>query len=507
MSNINKKRVLIFVVAYNAEKTIEWVISRIPLDLCGIYDLEVLIIDDSSKDNTFQRGSEVSQSDKYPFKIRVLYNPVNQGYGGNQKIGYHYAIENKFDFVVLMHGDGQYPPEFIPELLKPLVSSQAEAVFGSRMINPKDALKGGMPVYKFFGNKILTTVQNFVLGSKLSEFHSGFRIYSVEALRKIPFERNSNDFDFDTEIIIQFTLAKLVIAELPIPTHYGDEVCHVNGMKYALDILKDSLQARAQKISLFYDVRFDCEPEELGGRDALKLNFDSAYSRVFDEVPSGSNVLDLGSGSGVVGAALKKKKNCNVTGIDIEKKYINFEYGEQIIADLNKGLPELSKNKFDYILLIDVIEHLSDPITFLDDLRKLAARDRAVVIISTANVAFILMRSLLFLGRFEYGKRGILDLTHTRLYTVKTLCRLLSSTGFEVLSVGGTSVPAPFIFGNNIFSGFLLSLNRFLANLMPSLFGFQLYVKAKALPTLETLLSDAHVAAEYKEKFPAETRV
>src|SRR5262249_7816313 len=154
------------------------------------------------------------------------------------KIGFHYAIRQGFDIVALVHGDGQYAPERLPDLLGPLVSGDADAVFGSRMMSGSNALKGGMPLYKYVGNKILTSIQNRLLHSNLSEFHSGYRLYSVAALRRIPFDRNTNDFHFDTEIIIQFFRAGLRIQELPIPTYYGDEICHVNGMRYAGQVIK-----------------------------------------------------------------------------------------------------------------------------------------------------------------------------------------------------------------------------------------------------------------------------
>src|SRR5882757_4287983 len=213
------QRVLIFVVAYNAEKTIESVLDRIPVEL-RTNNVEVLIIDDSSKDATFQTGlkREDTTSD---FKITILRNPLNQGYGGNQKLGYHYAIDNGFDIVALIHGDGQYAPEKLPVLLEPFIREEADAVFGSRMINKQDALKGGMPMYKWVGNQVLTHFQNTLLGSNLSEFHSGYRLYSTKALRCVPFERNSNDFHFDTDIIVQFHFAGLTIKEIPIPTFYG----------------------------------------------------------------------------------------------------------------------------------------------------------------------------------------------------------------------------------------------------------------------------------------------
>jgi glycosyltransferase involved in cell wall biosynthesis len=241
-----KPRVLVFIVAYNAEKTIAKVLFRIPASLLDTYEVDILIIDDSSRDATFERGLNASKDSALPFGVTVLYNPVNQGYGGNQKIGYRYAIEHGYDFVALIHGDGQYAPECLPDLLEPLRLGEADAVFGSRMMTPTGALKGGMPLYKFAGNKILTWLENKLLKSNLSEFHSGYRIYSTRALASIPFDRNSNAFHFDTEIIIQFLIARLRIKELPIPTYYGDEICHVNGMKYAADVVVAALKARLQ---------------------------------------------------------------------------------------------------------------------------------------------------------------------------------------------------------------------------------------------------------------------
>src|SRR4051794_13502528 len=192
------KRVLIFVVAYNAESTIEKVLSRIPGCL-RTDNVEVLIIDDFSRDETFRLGLHCQQT--HPdLKITVLRTPENQGYGGNQKLGYRYAIDHGFDIVALLHGDGQYAPEELPHLIRPLETGLSDAVFGSRMLISGAARKGGMPFYKRIGNRILTGFQNRVLRTSLSEFHSGYRIYSTKALAQIPFERNTNDFHFDTEI-------------------------------------------------------------------------------------------------------------------------------------------------------------------------------------------------------------------------------------------------------------------------------------------------------------------
>src|SRR5215472_9227046 len=216
MTDRPKPRVLIFIVAYNAEKTIESVVSRIPADLAEQYELDILIIDDASPDATFLRSHDLSCSAAPRFPIHALFNPVNQGYGGNQKLGYRYAITHGYDFVALLHGDGQYAPECLPALLEPLAKGEAAAVFGSRMLTRGAALKGGMPLYKFIGNKILTWCQNRLLRTAFSEFHSGYRVYSTAALKKIPFDRNTNDFHFDTEIIIQLLIAGMRVRELPI---------------------------------------------------------------------------------------------------------------------------------------------------------------------------------------------------------------------------------------------------------------------------------------------------
>ena len=248
---MKKKKLLIFIVAYNAEKTVGKVFERIPKILSKIYSLEILIIDDCSNDKTFEVCRKIKKTKKLNFKFNFFYNPVNQGYGGNQKMGYHYAIKKKFDYVVLLHGDGQYAPEVLPSLLENLLKRKCDVVIGSRMMNKKMALKGGMPIYKFIGNIILTNIQNFLLNTNLAEFHSGYRIYSVNSLKNIPFYLNTNDFHFDTEILIQFFLVDKKINEVPIPTFYGDEISHVNGIKYAFNVLRVTMMAKLQKLFNF----------------------------------------------------------------------------------------------------------------------------------------------------------------------------------------------------------------------------------------------------------------
>ena len=231
----------ILVVAYNAESTIESTLSRIPkYFVANIHS--ILISDDKSKDLTSLKASNYARSSELP--IEIVVQPINLGYGGNQKFGYSWAIRNDWEIVVLLHADGQYAPEFIAQIIDPLITNNADAVFGSRMINKKDALRGGMPKYKWIGNQILTFIQNKLTKQNFSEWHSGYRAYKVGALKEINLGSLSNGFRFDTQIILQLLAANKRIVEIPIPTFYGDEVSHVNGIEYAREIIWDTLRHR-----------------------------------------------------------------------------------------------------------------------------------------------------------------------------------------------------------------------------------------------------------------------
>ena len=485
-----KPRVLIFIVAYNAEKTIQDVSRRIPAELQQ-FDTEVLIIDDASQDQTFEKGEEFRRAGKIPFKLTVLFNPANQGYGGNQKIGFHYAIQNGFDYVVLLHGDGQYAPECLPMLLKPLVDGEADAVFGSRMLTRDGALKGGMPLYKFAGNKILTAYQNFMLGSHLSEFHSGYRLYSVKALAKIPFNLNANVFHFDTEIIIQFLFAGLRIKELPIPTYYGDEICHVNGLQYAWDVAATTFLARCQKWGIFYRRNFDVAPDGFG-HYAPKLDFPSPHAIAIARVNSGERVVDVGCASGYVGAALKKK-GCTVIGIDQFEPPKEVNLDRFIKHDLNSDRFPLTLDQTDTVLLLDVIEHVQSPEKFIEQLYDAAKMNPKIrFIASSGNIGFMVARLMLLFGQFNYGKRGILDLTHTRLFSFASFRRLFEQSGFRVEKIWGVPAPFPLAMGEGAVPAILLRINQLLIMLSRRMFAYQMVMEVRPMPSLEYLLQSAH---------------
>jgi glycosyltransferase involved in cell wall biosynthesis/2-polyprenyl-3-methyl-5-hydroxy-6-metoxy-1,4-benzoquinol methylase len=492
-----KPRLLVFIVAYNAERTIEDVLARIPHSLADEYHVEVLVIDDSSRDATFERGEEVRKEKLLPFTLHLLYNPVNQGYGGNQKIGFHFAIERDFDFVALVHGDGQYAPECLTDLVRPLAQGEADAVFGSRMLEGGGALRGGMPLYKYVGNKILTRAQNRLLHAGLSEFHSGYRVYSVDALRRIPFALNTNDFHFDTEIIIQLVLGGRRIKELPIPTYYGDELCHVNGLKYAWNVTGATLRARMQQqLSLLYDRKFDVDPEAGNEQYVSRLDFESPHTFALDVIEPGSRVLDLGCAGGFLGAELRRR-GCEVTGIDIFPLAEGVELDAYHLHDLDEWPLPVDVGTFDYVLMLDVIEHLASPERFLEQLAEsMRLNPQMKLVLSTGNIGFVLTRLLLLAGQFNYGKRGILDLTHTRLFTYAALRRLLDGAGFGVVAARGAPAPFSLALGDTRAGRALARVNHGLLRVRKQLFSYQFFVVAQPRPSLAYLLAQARQESE-----------
>ena len=239
----------ILVIAYNAEETLSKVLDRIPSGFAQQIE-SILVCDDASTDNTHHVGLTYQNNSNLP--LTLIRNPTNLGYGGNQKTGYQWALENSLDIVVLLHGDGQYAPEFLQQMVTPIIEDRADVVFGSRMMTSGGARKGGMPLYKYVGNKILTYIQNRLANVSLTEWHSGYRAYRVSSLRKINFLDNSDYFDFDSQIILQMIGAKQRIVEIAIPTFYGDEISRVNGIKYGLQILGHTVKFRFSRNQTYF---------------------------------------------------------------------------------------------------------------------------------------------------------------------------------------------------------------------------------------------------------------
>ena len=244
---INKQKIIVVLPAYNAEKTILKVLSEIPTDIVD----EVILVDDHSTDKTVKKAQE------YGIK-NIIVHEANLGYGANQKTCYDRALELKADIVIMLHPDYQYTPKLIHSMVYLIANDVYPVVLGSRILG-NGALKGGMPLYKYVANRILTLIQNILMNQKLSEYHSGYRAYSTKVLRKIKYNSNSDDFVFDNQVIAQIAMSGFEIAEITCPTKYFPEASSINfnrSVQYGFGCIITAIQYRIHKMRITKIRRF-----------------------------------------------------------------------------------------------------------------------------------------------------------------------------------------------------------------------------------------------------------
>lgn len=461
-------RIGILVVTYNAESTLQATLNRIPLDFRPRIE-EILIFDDASGDATVDAGRAWRDANG-SVPTTIIRHNKNLGYGGNQKAGYQAAIDRGLDIVVLLHGDGQYAPECLPDIVAPLESGEADAVFGSRMMVPGSARAGGMPMYKYLGNRILTHAENRMLSSSLTEFHSGYRAYRVSALAELPIQKNTDEFDFDTQIIVQLMDTGKRIVEIPIPTYYGDEVCYVDGVKYAIDVIRDVVQYRLTKVGIGTHEWVPVSKEY-----GLKESEGTSHTVILGmlrEHPA-KRVLDLGCSGGLLSQRIRDQGS-HVTGVDsLQLPGVRDRVDEFTLGDLEDGVPTDLPGGYDAVVAADVIEHVRDPGRLLTQMAA-ALAPNGEIMVSTPNFSHWYPRARVVTGNFGYDRRGILDETHLRFFTRRSLRRLFRSSGLDILELTYTGLPFDVVSEDDKWrTRILRRVDKFLVDRWPTMFGYQ----------------------------------
>ncbi len=251
----DRKKIVVVMPAYNAALTVEKTFRDIPL---GAVD-EVILVDDNSTDNTVEIARKLG--------IAVIVHRTNRGYGANQKTCYKEALRRGADIVVMIHPDYQYDSRLIPYVIGFLKEDICDVMLGSRIRTRRETLEGGMPLYKYLGNRFLTFVENIVLGQNLSEFHSGMRAYTRQVLETIPWMNNSDDFVFDSEFLIQAVYFGFKLGDVPVPVRYMKEassIASLPSIKYGLQTLICLVRYILQKCDLRCDPIFKREGQKLG---------------------------------------------------------------------------------------------------------------------------------------------------------------------------------------------------------------------------------------------------
>ena len=492
---LGSRRVAVMIVAYNAEKHIESVLARIPHDIVNGL-AEIYVLDDSSGDATYDVTVEAGRKLNIR-NLTVFRTPANRGYGGNQKLGYTYAMRQGFDVVIMLHGDGQYAPECLPDLIAEF-GSDVDMVLGSRMMDKRGALKGGMPFYKWIGNQLLTWFENMMLNSNMTEFHTGYRAFRVNTLRKVPFQYCSDSFHFDSEILIQFISAGCIIREVPIPTHYGDEVCHVKGLRYAWDCIKSVIKYSLFKVGLFYDPLLDFDLFESETYFYKKARTSLHQYVLTREFRPDEKVLDFGAAAGYMAAQIAKRAG-HVTAVDYEAPRHGGK-AKAVAWDLSGDFEQIfGRDSFDTVLALDVLEHLDDPEIAVQRIARIL-KPGGCFLASTGNIGYVVMRIMLLCGVFNYGKRGILDKTHKRLFTLYTFKHLLRRYGFKVEEIRGFGPPICDMISSTWPFSWLDSISWALARLWPGMFAYNFLITASRVTSLEEVYRDTFIQDEMSEK-------
>jgi SAM-dependent methyltransferase len=451
---------------------------------------DILLIDDASGDGTVGRARALVAEHAWG-NVSVLQNRQPQGHGGNQKVGCRYALRKGYDVVAILPAARGSSPGALAALVERMREDPGlDCVLGLATIQPGwwHGLRG----------RLLSALQSRLAGVSLQGWRTQYRVYRCEALERTAFELDTNEEHFDTEILLQLLDRNCRVLEVEIVAAEG-----ARPAARSRDAFKATLKYRLQRYNLLYDVRYHPEVFRRAGSPAPlvyaeKLGEDTPHSFVLsarDLVGPGARVVDLGCATGYVARALSTDRGCHVLGIDMlppsAVRASSFEYRSLDLERDTERLNEaLEGRPLDAVLMLDVLEHLFSPERTLLNLASRRFAAPPLCLFSTGNVAFFVIRGMLLLGFFNYGQKGILDVTHRRLFSLRTFRNLLEQTGFVIRRRVVFPVPFRALGFPPRLAGVLAHVNRWLLLLSPSLFAYQVLFVTTPLQRPEAVLEE-----------------
>lgn len=472
-------RIALFLFGGRDADLVAATLKRIPEPALGWID-EVVIVGNPDRELPQAEAEEIRErAGERGLRVAFLRQPRNRGFGGSRKSAFEYALQRSFDFAVTMRGDGLHPPETLPALVHAVVVGHRQLVVASR-VHRLLARPPGLPLARMLAHRLATGLQNRLLGLRLEDYHSSYRIYPIHALGRLPFQLNANDRTFDMQIVIQVRALGLPIEEVNVPPAWQEYSTGRQGLREVLVACAEAVDYRLHQLHLTRRGRYFVDR---GIHYTLKRSPTGSHMQIVDAIAPNSRVLDLGCSQGLLAQPLAEK-GVRVVGVDAapaSETTLVAELEAYHSRDLEQLLELPVGREFDYVVISDVIEHLRNRAELLRGARRYL-KEGGRLVVSTPNVALWFYRLSLLIGRFEYGARGVLDETHVHLFTRSTFQREVEKAGFHVLRERVTALPFEVVFESTGRSRLVRSTARFyhaLARLWPTMFAYQIVLEAE----------------------------
>jgi len=409
--------------------------------------------------------------------LRLHRLPREADHGGARKAAFEYALLQGLDLVVTLSGDGRHPPEHLPALLHAALEEPAALVIAARRIGRGEE---DLRRTHLVAHRLATGVQNRLLGLRLRDYHSGYRVYPAETLRRVPFQLDSDERPFDMQAVIQCRALGAPVREVPVPPTWREYPSSPHGLLSVLRFTAEAVDYRLHQLHLTRRGRYFVER---GEPYTLKSSPTGSHMQIVDAIRPGSRVLDLGCSQGLLARPLREK-DVRVIGVDVRPPgRLAGDLEDYFQRDLERSLELPTGRVFDYVVCSDVIEHLRNRTELLRSVRRYL-KPEGRLLISTGNVALWFYRLSLLLGRFEYGPRGILDETHVHLYTRASFWRAVERAGFRVVRERVTALPFEVVFESTGRSRLVRGAAWtywMLARLWPGLLAYQILLEAEII--------------------------
>ncbi|MBL4702240.1 MAG: glycosyltransferase, partial [Phycisphaeraceae bacterium] len=484
--------IMILLVPTLKDQPLSDLLQNIPSSLISDTSIDFVLLDRSENGITASQARQWIDTHQYP-RWTILHNPTPHGYGGNQKLGFRLALDRQYDFVIHFLADGRYDPADLEHFVANWRDQPVDVLLGDRL-NHDEHFKCEMPAGRRLANRLLAWYQNKMAHANFSDFHCALRGYTTRFLQTVPFEVNTNAMHFDSHLLLQAHCIDASIRQIPVNYQHQLGTPYQAATGYAWHVFKAATQYRMHQMGMLCSLSYrDLRPTKYQDKTT---DFHSSHQIALQLIKqlAPKTVTDIGCGPGFVAKHCEESGIC-VTGLDMYPPLPgNMSHFHKVVLESE----ELPTDPFasDAVLMLDIIEHLAHPEEFLFDMRNKsqtlgASQSPKTLLLSTPNIAFIIPRLNLLFGRFNYAERGILDITHKRLFTRKSLKHCLETCGYRIQKVHPVGLAFEVVF-EGWFGKLLARMSWLAACILPTVFAAQFLIVCQPTPGLKQILEDSH---------------